>query len=170
MTSCTLWQETRCAWFWGVGSRLKRLFWTFTMNLTTSMSTNVSDCSTKGFYMFIFPYMSENTCSYHAIIVHSLMFDRYYWQTMKPDVVQWINNCSRCSLKIKQKPCRRAEADRSETQSLTSAQHSSHRWSGSSYYIIVEGRNIKLPTPLTSLENFIFTALFMYRLLYRTTK
>uniref|UniRef100_A0A3P9N0Y9 THAP domain-containing protein 1 n=1 Tax=Poecilia reticulata TaxID=8081 RepID=A0A3P9N0Y9_POERE len=55
-----------------------------------------------------------------------LLNERYYWQTMKPDVVQWINNCSRCSLKMKKKPCRRAETDRSEMQSLTSAQHASH--------------------------------------------
>lgn len=110
---------------------------------------NVNKCLrllNERFLHVYFPYMSEITCSYHAIIVHSLMFDRYYWQTMKPDVVQWINNCSRCSLKMKKKPCHRAEADRSEMQSLTSAQHASPRWSGSSYYIIVEGRNITLPT------------------------
>ncbi|KAM4723495.1 uncharacterized protein FYW61_014261 isoform 2-T2 [Anableps anableps] len=55
-----------------------------------------------------------------------LLNERYYWQTMKPDVVQWINNCSQCSLKMRKKPCGRAEADRSEMQSLTSAEHASH--------------------------------------------
>ncbi|MEQ2253808.1 hypothetical protein ILYODFUR_036327 [Ilyodon furcidens] len=57
-----------------------------------------------------------------------LLNERYFWQTMKPDVVQWINNCSQCSLKIRKKPCRQAEAERSEMlQSLTSAECGSHR-------------------------------------------
>ncbi|XP_035985859.1 uncharacterized protein LOC105922430 [Fundulus heteroclitus] len=44
-----------------------------------------------------------------------LLNERYYWQTMKPDVVQWINNCSQCSLKIiKKKTCRRAETESDE--------------------------------------------------------
>ncbi|XP_047200995.1 uncharacterized protein LOC124855289 isoform X6 [Girardinichthys multiradiatus] len=56
-----------------------------------------------------------------------LLNERYFWQTMKPDVVQWINNCSQCSLKIRKKPCRQAEAERSEMlQSLTSAECGSH--------------------------------------------
>ncbi|MED6265777.1 hypothetical protein CHARACLAT_028900 [Characodon lateralis] len=57
-----------------------------------------------------------------------LLNERYFWQTMKPDVVQWINNCSQCSLKIRKIPCRQAEAERSEMlQSLTSAECGSHR-------------------------------------------
>ncbi|XP_038130088.1 uncharacterized protein LOC119775971 [Cyprinodon tularosa] len=56
-----------------------------------------------------------------------LLNERYYWQTMKPDVVQWINNCSQCSVKIRRKPCREAEVERSEMlHSLTSTEDDSH--------------------------------------------
>ncbi|MEQ2259782.1 hypothetical protein XENORESO_018276, partial [Xenotaenia resolanae] len=64
----------------------------------------------------------------------------YFWQTMKPDVVQWINNCSQCSLKIRKKPCRQAEAERSEMlQSLTSAECGSYRYFGHSCLFLKAG-------------------------------
>ncbi|KAL3049757.1 hypothetical protein OYC64_009083 [Pagothenia borchgrevinki] len=32
-----------------------------------------------------------------------LLNERYFWKTMRPDVVQWINKCSECSRKTKKK-------------------------------------------------------------------
>ncbi|XP_063765646.1 uncharacterized protein LOC134881960 isoform X2 [Eleginops maclovinus] len=32
-----------------------------------------------------------------------LLNERYFWKTMRPDVVQWINSCSECSRKTKKK-------------------------------------------------------------------
>ncbi|XP_039898390.1 uncharacterized protein LOC120740245 isoform X2 [Simochromis diagramma] len=39
-----------------------------------------------------------------------LLNERYFWRTMRPDVVQWINNCSQCSMKKTKKPNHQAEA------------------------------------------------------------
>ncbi|KAM4541851.1 uncharacterized protein PAE49_018711 isoform 2-T2 [Odontesthes bonariensis] len=58
-----------------------------------------------------------------------LLNERYFWRTMRPDVVQWINNCPLCSLKKRKKPDNRAEAGRSEI--LLQALRSPHRDSDS---------------------------------------
>ncbi|XP_030247786.1 uncharacterized protein LOC115566180 [Sparus aurata] len=47
-----------------------------------------------------------------------LLNERYFWKTMKTDVMQWVNSCSQCSRKKRRKP--ETEAGRSE--SLTSPQ------------------------------------------------
>lgn len=44
-----------------------------------------------------------------------LLNERYFWKTMRSDVVQWINNCSHCTMKKGKKPERRTEAGESET-------------------------------------------------------
>lgn len=62
-----------------------------------------------------------------------LLNERYYWQTMKPDVVNWINNCSQCSLKMRKKPCHQAEAEKYELQSPTSAGQDSDSDEGDDY-------------------------------------
>ncbi|XP_024858924.1 uncharacterized protein LOC108228218 isoform X2 [Kryptolebias marmoratus] len=43
-----------------------------------------------------------------------LLNERYFWKSMKFDVMEWINNCSQCSLKMVKKLDLRAEAERSE--------------------------------------------------------
>ncbi|XP_030574403.1 uncharacterized protein LOC115772351 isoform X2 [Archocentrus centrarchus] len=45
-----------------------------------------------------------------------LLNERYFWKTMRPDVVQWINNCSQCSMKKRKKPNNQAEAMGSAVQ------------------------------------------------------
>ncbi|KAM7403762.1 hypothetical protein PAMA_004272 [Pampus argenteus] len=45
-----------------------------------------------------------------------LLSERYFWKTMRPDVVQWINSCSQCSSKKRKKPHDQTEAGESETQ------------------------------------------------------
>ncbi|KAM7376426.1 hypothetical protein PAMP_006161 [Pampus punctatissimus] len=44
-----------------------------------------------------------------------LLNERYFWKTMRPDVVQWINSCSQCSSKKRKKPNDQTEAAVSET-------------------------------------------------------
>ncbi|XP_041828172.1 uncharacterized protein LOC121631371 isoform X2 [Melanotaenia boesemani] len=46
-----------------------------------------------------------------------LLNERYFWKTMRPDVVQWISSCSLCSMKRGKKPDKRAEAGRAEVMS-----------------------------------------------------
>uniref|UniRef100_A0A1A8CF61 THAP domain-containing protein 1 n=1 Tax=Nothobranchius kadleci TaxID=1051664 RepID=A0A1A8CF61_NOTKA len=43
-----------------------------------------------------------------------LLNERYFWKTMKYDVMQWINNCSQCSLKMIKKPSHREQAEQSD--------------------------------------------------------
>uniref|UniRef100_A0A1A7XXA4 THAP domain-containing protein 1 n=1 Tax=Iconisemion striatum TaxID=60296 RepID=A0A1A7XXA4_9TELE len=43
-----------------------------------------------------------------------LLNERYFWKTMKYDVMQWINNCSQCSLKMIKKPSNREQAEQSD--------------------------------------------------------
>ncbi|XP_029972171.1 uncharacterized protein LOC115406342 isoform X2 [Salarias fasciatus] len=56
-----------------------------------------------------------------------LLNERYFWKTMRPDVAQWINNCSHCSMKKGKKPEKRAEAGECEAalQTLMSPLHDS---------------------------------------------
>ncbi|GLD47549.1 uncharacterized protein AKAME5_000169300 [Lates japonicus] len=53
-----------------------------------------------------------------------LLNERYFWKTMRPDVVQWIDSCSECSMKKRKKPEKQTEAGGSESllQALTSPQ------------------------------------------------
>ncbi|XP_026163914.1 uncharacterized protein LOC113131072 [Mastacembelus armatus] len=45
-----------------------------------------------------------------------LLSERYFWKTMRPDVVQWINRCSQCSRKNRPKPQNQTEPRESESQ------------------------------------------------------
>lgn len=36
---------------------------------------------------------------------------RYFWKTMRTDVVQWINSCSQCSRKKKKNPENQTEPE-----------------------------------------------------------
>ncbi|XP_071354948.1 uncharacterized protein [Trachinotus anak] len=38
-----------------------------------------------------------------------LLSERYFWKTMRPDVVQWINSCSLCNRKKRKKPGNQTE-------------------------------------------------------------
>ncbi|XP_056250300.1 uncharacterized protein LOC130180663 isoform X1 [Seriola aureovittata] len=53
-----------------------------------------------------------------------LLNDRYFWKTMRPDVVQWIDSCSQCNRKKRKKPANQTEAGGSESllQALRSPQ------------------------------------------------
>ncbi|XP_047467093.1 uncharacterized protein LOC125023689 isoform X2 [Mugil cephalus] len=44
-----------------------------------------------------------------------LLSDRFFWKTMRCDVVQWIESCSQCSSKLRKKPETRSEAGGPET-------------------------------------------------------
>ncbi|CAG5866913.1 unnamed protein product [Menidia menidia] len=54
-----------------------------------------------------------------------LLNERYFWRTMRPDVVQWINNCSLCTVKRRKKTDRREEEISEVLQALRSPQHHS---------------------------------------------
>ncbi|XP_028294570.1 uncharacterized protein LOC114456786 [Gouania willdenowi] len=41
-----------------------------------------------------------------------LLNERFFWKTMRPDVIQWINNCSQCSRKKGKRPENQAEGGR----------------------------------------------------------
>nr|XP_020467246.1 uncharacterized protein LOC109966627 [Monopterus albus] len=45
-----------------------------------------------------------------------LLSERYFWKTMRADVVQWINRCSHCNRKKRQIPEKQTEAGESESQ------------------------------------------------------
>ncbi|CAN9501892.1 unnamed protein product [Ophioblennius macclurei] len=63
-----------------------------------------------------------------------LLNERYFWKTMRPDVAQWISNCSHCSMKKGKKPERRAEAGEAEAglQTVMSPLHDSDSFQGDS--------------------------------------
>ncbi|XP_062296778.1 uncharacterized protein LOC134001225 [Scomber scombrus] len=45
-----------------------------------------------------------------------LLNERYFWKTMRPDVVQWIDGCSQCSRKRRKKPNEQMEGGGMEMQ------------------------------------------------------
>ncbi|CAJ1074522.1 uncharacterized protein LOC117806362 [Xyrichtys novacula] len=47
-----------------------------------------------------------------------LLNERYFWKTMRSDVVKWIDNCSQCSQKKRPKPDGRTKPNPAETRSL----------------------------------------------------
>ncbi|KAM6968744.1 uncharacterized protein LKV04_017600 isoform 1-T2 [Tautogolabrus adspersus] len=51
-----------------------------------------------------------------------LLNERYFWKTMRSDVVKWINSCSQCSRKKKPKPDNRTGAGGSNLKELRSPQ------------------------------------------------
>ncbi|XP_044023662.1 uncharacterized protein LOC122862315 isoform X2 [Siniperca chuatsi] len=51
-----------------------------------------------------------------------LLNERYFWKTMRPDVVQWINSCSQCSSKKRKQPETEPGGSESLLQALISPQ------------------------------------------------
>ncbi|XP_035023435.2 uncharacterized protein LOC118116161 [Hippoglossus stenolepis] len=56
-----------------------------------------------------------------------LLNERFFWKTMRPDVVQWISSCSECNRQTRKKPENQAAAGGSESSLQTHTSPQIHR-------------------------------------------